>query len=92
MKKFRAHFRSLKKKGAVGYSHEWHGEIWIDLNPNENPVITYLHEILHCTYPWKSEKEIKRLEWKEWKKMSEEDKFKLGKELFRGKFNKGKKP
>lgn len=58
--------------------------IYINLTRHgiEDPVMTYLHECLHCIYPEKEEEEIILLTDKVWYSMSSRQRFWLSKKLF----------
>ena len=58
--------------------------IYINLTRHgiEDPVMTYLHECLHCVYPEKTEDEIIALTDKVWYSMSSRQRFWLSKKLF----------
>lgn len=48
----------------------------------EDPVMTYVHECLHCIYPEKEEEEIILLTDKVWYKLSSRQRFLLSRKLF----------
>jgi hypothetical protein len=64
------------------------GAIFINLSRHglEDPVMTYLHECLHCIYPDKTEEEIISLTDKVWYSLTSHERFLLSKKLFNRKW------
>lgn len=58
--------------------------IYINLerHGDEDPTVTYLHELLHCVYPEKSEDDIVKLTERVWAALSSRQRFILSKRLF----------
>jgi hypothetical protein len=91
--------KRFKRKAKVWFGYISHptlnvyGQCWpggeIEINlKKSNALKTFLHELIHNEYPHLSEKQVRAMERRLWKKMTQEDIFRLGKRLFNRKYNK----
>jgi hypothetical protein len=77
----RVSFGKLPRR-TFGLSEWVTREVVIDLRKEANPVKTYLHELLHITFPLVREAEIERETNRIWREMSDRERFALGRRLF----------
>ena len=56
--------------------------IKIDLKKNTNPVITYIHELVHIKHPDWPEKKVVQATRKFWNNASQKERFQVYHELF----------
>lgn len=69
------------KYGETLYGEDW-SVIQIDLCKPVNPAQTYLHELIHIKHPDWSETKVRKAETRIWKKLTQQERFGLYKELF----------
>lgn len=73
-------------KGVYGECDKDKRIIWIDLLKSTNPCRTYLHELLHLSYPEQAETWIEREERITWHSMTSAERFALYQALFNRKY------
>ena len=71
-------------RGICGI-HE-NGFVIIDLLKDDNPAITFIHEMLHHRYPDWKEKKVEAMSLAVWRKYGQKERFLIYKKLFNRQF------